>query len=91
MGELGRQRNMAGADESYTHAPMFYSDLFELGYEAVGELNIKLEMATDWQDGFNKGRCVLPGNRRVRGVRYGMYGTKVPARARELLAAAWPI
>ena len=36
MGKLAG-RNMAGAGESYTHVPMFYSDLFELGYEAVGE------------------------------------------------------
>jgi NADPH-dependent 2,4-dienoyl-CoA reductase/sulfur reductase-like enzyme len=38
---MGRQagRNMAGAGEAYTHTPSFYSDLFELGYEAVGELN----------------------------------------------------
>ena len=31
--------NMAGAEEPYDHLPFFYSDLFELGYEAVGELN----------------------------------------------------
>jgi 3-phenylpropionate/trans-cinnamate dioxygenase ferredoxin reductase subunit len=29
--------NMAGAGEPYDHLPFFYSDLFELGYEAVGE------------------------------------------------------
>ena len=31
--------NMAGADEPYRHLPFFYSDLFELGYEAVGEVD----------------------------------------------------
>ena len=31
--------NMAGAEEPYDHLPFFYSDLFELGYEAVGELD----------------------------------------------------
>ena len=37
----GRQvgANMAGAEEPYDHLPFFYSDLFELGYEAVGELD----------------------------------------------------
>jgi NADPH-dependent 2,4-dienoyl-CoA reductase/sulfur reductase-like enzyme len=88
MGELAG-RNMAGADESYTHAPMFYSDLFELGYEAVGELNSKLEMATDWQDGFNKGVVYYLGNRRVRGVLLWNVWDKVPA-ARELLAEHGP-
>jgi NADPH-dependent 2,4-dienoyl-CoA reductase/sulfur reductase-like enzyme len=88
MGELAG-RNMAGADESYTHAPMFYSDLFELGYEAVGELSSKLEMATDWQDGFNKGVVYYLGNRRVRGVLLWNVWDKVPA-ARELLAEHGP-
>src|SRR5262249_9375625 len=30
--------NMAGQRERYDHLPFFYSDLFDLGYEAVGEL-----------------------------------------------------
>jgi NADPH-dependent 2,4-dienoyl-CoA reductase/sulfur reductase-like enzyme len=54
MGKLAG-RNMAGANESYTHTPMFYSDLFELGYEAVGEINSKLETVVDWQEPFHKG------------------------------------
>ena len=29
--------NMAGADTPYDHLPFFYSDLFDLGYEAVGQ------------------------------------------------------
>ncbi len=39
--KMGRMagRNMAGADETYDYLPYFYSDLFELGYEAVGELD----------------------------------------------------
>lgn len=43
---MGRQagRIMAGSDAPYTHLPMFYSDLFDLGYEAVGELDSRLEM-----------------------------------------------
>ena len=35
--------NMAGADEPYRHLPFFYSDLFELGYEAVGEVDSRLQ------------------------------------------------
>ena len=38
MGRLAG-RNMAGKSEAYHHLPSFYSDLFELGYEAVGELD----------------------------------------------------
>jgi 3-phenylpropionate/trans-cinnamate dioxygenase ferredoxin reductase subunit len=63
-------RNMAGANESYTHVPMFYSDLFELGYEAVGEINSKMEAVADWQEPFHKGVIYYldPSDRRVRGV-----------------------
>ena len=67
---MGKQagRNMAGADEPYTHTPSFYSDLFEFGYEAVGELNSKLEMVADWQEPFQKGIVYYLDGRRVRGV-----------------------
>ena len=36
-------RVMAGADEPYDHLPMFYSDLFELGYEAVGRCDAQTD------------------------------------------------
>ncbi|MBI3739389.1 MAG: FAD-dependent oxidoreductase [Chloroflexi bacterium] len=67
---MGRQagRNMADADEAYTHAPYFYSDMFELGYEAVGELSSKLETFADWQEPFKKGVIYYLENGRVRGV-----------------------
>jgi hypothetical protein len=61
-------RNMAGADEAYTHAPYFYSDMFELGYEAVGELSSKLETFADWQEPFQKGVIYYLDGGRVRGV-----------------------
>ena len=67
---MGKQvgRNMAGADEPYMHTPSFYSDLFEFGYEAVGELSSKLEMVTDWQEPFQKGVVYYLDGGRVRGV-----------------------
>ena len=61
-------RNMAGASEAYTHVPMFYSDLFNLGYEAVGELNSKLETVSDWDEPFKKGVVYYLDEGRVRGV-----------------------
>ena len=68
--KMGKQagRNMAGADEAYTHTPFFYSDLFELGYEAVGELSSKLETFADWQEPFKKGVVYYLEGGRVRGV-----------------------
>ena len=41
--------NMAGADEPYDHLPFFYSDLFELGYEAVGEVDSRHETVAEWE------------------------------------------
>lgn len=61
-------RNMAGADETYTNLPLFYSDLFEHGYEAVGELSSRLEMVSDWEEPYKKGVVYYLGDGRVRGV-----------------------
>ena len=68
--QMGKQagRNMAGADEAYAHTPYFYSDLFELGYEAVGSLSSKLEIYEDWQEQFKTGVIYYLENGRVRGV-----------------------
>jgi len=89
MGKLAG-RNMAGAGESYSHVPMFYSDLFELGYEAVGELNSKMETMTDWQEPFKKGVVYYLEGVRVRGVLLWNVWDAVPA-ARALLAEPEPL
>ena len=67
MGKLAG-RNMAGANETYNHVPMFYSDLFELGYEAVGEMSSEMETVVDWQDKFKQGVIYYLADGRVRGV-----------------------
>ena len=41
-------RNMAGAAQPYTYMPYFFSDLFEFGFEAVGEVSSDLEIVFDW-------------------------------------------
>ena len=62
-------RNMAGANETYTHIPMFYSDLFDLGYEAVGEMSSKMKTIADWQEEpFKKGVVYYMDDGRVHGV-----------------------
>ncbi len=83
---MGRQagRNMAGADEPYTHLPYFYSDLFELGYEAVGDLDSSLEVVRDWAEPFRKGVIYYTDGSRVRGVMLWNVWDKVPA-ARKLI------
>jgi NADPH-dependent 2,4-dienoyl-CoA reductase/sulfur reductase-like enzyme len=61
-------RNMAGSATPYKHLSTFYSDLFELGYEAVGELNPDLEIVSDWQEPFKKGVVYYLDGSRLRGI-----------------------
>lgn len=67
MGKLAG-RNMAGAHETYAHIPMFYSDLFDYGYEAVGKTSSKMEMVSDWSEKYQKGVIYYLDEGRVRGV-----------------------
>jgi len=83
-------RNMAGASESYTHTPMFYSDLFELGYEAVGAMDSKMETISDWQEEpFKKGVVYYMEDGRVRGVLLWNVWEKVDE-ARDLMKEKGP-
>ena len=61
-------RNMAGQSEPYRHLPFFYSDLFELGYEAVGEIDSRMEIVEDWVQKFHKGVIYYLRDHRVRGI-----------------------
>lgn len=89
MGKLAGQ-NMAGASETYTHTPMFYSDLFEFGYEAVGEMSSKMETISDWQEEpFKKGVVYYLDDGRVRGVLLWNVWKQVD-NARALMAEAGP-
>jgi NADPH-dependent 2,4-dienoyl-CoA reductase/sulfur reductase-like enzyme len=67
---MGRHagRNLAGRAEPYRHLPFFYSDLFELGYEAVGDLDARLETVADWKEPFREGVVYYLKEGRVRGV-----------------------
>ena len=60
--------NMAGSSEHYLHLPFFYSDLFDLGYEAIGEIDSRLEIVEDWEEKFRKGIIYYLKNNCVRGV-----------------------
>jgi 3-phenylpropionate/trans-cinnamate dioxygenase ferredoxin reductase component len=61
--------NMAGAGTPYRHLPFFYSDLFELGYEAVGEVDSRHDTVAEWDEPYRKGVVAyLDPAGRVRGV-----------------------
>ncbi|HUI64695.1 MAG TPA: FAD-dependent oxidoreductase [Bacteroidota bacterium] len=81
MGEVAG-KNMAGAEVPYDHLPSFYSDLFDLGYEAVGELDAHLETFEDWKVEFREGVVYYLQNARVRGVLlWNVWGKVDEARA----------
>lgn len=67
--------NMAGAEKPYTHLPYFYSDLFELGYEAVGLLGHDFEIVEDWEDLYRQGTIYYCQDGCVRGaMMWGKWG-----------------
>ena len=83
--------NMAGATEAYDHLPFFYSDLFDLGYEAVGQLDSRLDTLTDG-DGLTEPGTIyyLDRDRRPQGILlWNLFG-QIDA-ARELIRAGAPI
>jgi NADPH-dependent 2,4-dienoyl-CoA reductase/sulfur reductase-like enzyme len=82
--------NMAGADTPYDHLPFFYSDLFELGYEAVGEVDSRLETVAEWSEPYRKGVVAYVDGGRPRGFLLWDVWGKVDA-ATDLIKAAEPI
>jgi 3-phenylpropionate/trans-cinnamate dioxygenase ferredoxin reductase subunit len=88
MGRLAG-RNMAGKSEPYHHLSFFYSDMFELGYEAVGELDARLETFADWKRPNKEGVVYYLKKGRVRGVLLWNVWGQVDA-ARELIAEPGP-
>ncbi|MGH8114037.1 MAG: NAD(P)/FAD-dependent oxidoreductase [Rhodanobacteraceae bacterium] len=77
---------MAGKDAPYDELPFFYSDLFDLGYEAVGVLDSRLETVEQWVTPFREGVVYYLDAGRVRGVLLWNTWGQVDA-ARELIAA----
>ena len=88
MGKIAG-KNMAGAKLPYDHLPFFYSDLFELGYEAVGETDTRLEMVEDWKEPYREGVVYYLDGGRVRGVLLWNTWSQVE-NARKLIAEKGP-
>ena len=84
-------RNMAGANEPYDHLPFFYSDMFDLGYEAVGQLDARLDVIAEWQEPHRKGVIAYrDDDGRARGFLLWDVWGKVDA-ARALIQKAQPV
>lgn len=82
-------KSMAGEAVSYDHLPFFYSDLFDLGYEAVGQIDPNLEIVTDWKEPYHEGVVYYMEKGRVRGVLLWNVWQQVEA-ARRLIAETGP-
>ncbi len=76
--------NMAGDGSAYTYMPYFFSDLFEVGYEAVGDVDVRLTTTADWKDENRKGVVYYLDDGRVRGAMMCGVWDKVDT-ARELI------
>lgn len=59
---------MAGEGAPYDRLPFFYSDLFDLGFEAVGSVDARCETHADWKEPFREGVVYYLAEGRVRGV-----------------------
>ena len=88
---MGRMagRAMAGDTTRFDHLSFFYSDLFELGYEAVGQLDARAELVEDWKEPYRQGVVYYLQDGRVRGVLLWNVWEKVDA-ARTLIAEPGP-
>ena len=79
--------NMAGAGQPYDHIPFFYSDLFDLGYEAVGDVDSELDTVAHWAEPNRKGVVAyVDAEGKARGFLLWDVWDKVDA-ARELIRA----
>ena len=88
MGRIAGQ-NMTGELTPYNHLPFFYSDLFDLGYEAVGELDPRLETMSDWKEPYREGVVYYLRDGRVGGVLLWNVWGQVEA-ARRVIAEPGP-
>jgi NADPH-dependent 2,4-dienoyl-CoA reductase/sulfur reductase-like enzyme len=82
--------NMAGANLPYDHMPMFFSDFFELGWEAVGEIDSSHQVDAVWTTPMREGVLFYLQDDVVRGAlmwnRFGLVDW-----ARDLIRAGKPM
>jgi hypothetical protein len=60
--------NMAGDVMPYVHTPYYYSTVFDVSYEAVGQLDAGLETVNDWSEPLERGVVYYVSDGRVVGV-----------------------
>ncbi|AEJ39773.1 FAD-dependent pyridine nucleotide-disulfide oxidoreductase [Sulfobacillus acidophilus TPY] len=83
-------QNLVGPLTAYEHQPFFYSDMFHLGYEAVGTIDSRLDTVIDWVVPGEEGVIYYLQDRRVVGIVNWNVWDGIPA-ARKILQYAGPI
>jgi NADPH-dependent 2,4-dienoyl-CoA reductase/sulfur reductase-like enzyme len=72
MGRLAGKNmaeSLAGQEmKRYEHLPYFYSDMFDLGYEAVGLVDSRLETVEEWLEPYQQGIVYYLDGGIIRGV-----------------------
>ncbi len=81
--------NMAGAIKPYANIPLMYSDFFDLGWEAVGDLDASLDVEAVWQEPMRAGVLFYLSEDVIRGVLLWGVFERVPW-ARALIGLARP-
>jgi NADPH-dependent 2,4-dienoyl-CoA reductase/sulfur reductase-like enzyme len=77
---------MAGRIDPWNYLPMFYSDLFDIGYEAVGELDESFDIVEDWSEEYRTGVVYYLQHDHIRGaLMVNVFGQV--DKARELIQA----
>lgn len=79
--------NMAGGQEAYDYTPLFYSDLFDDGYEAIGHLDTSLEMLEVWSEDRSAAVVHYLDGGQVAGILLWNTWDSVPT-ARDVMAAS---
>jgi 3-phenylpropionate/trans-cinnamate dioxygenase ferredoxin reductase subunit len=77
-------KNMTCAGHSYEYLPYFYSDLYDIGYEAVGELDSSFDVIIDWEEPFKKGTLYYQRELKIVGVLFWNNWGKLD-KAREII------
>ncbi len=81
---------MAKQPQRYTLLPSFYSDLFDLSYQAIGEIKPEMELVEDWIEPHRRGAQYFLRDGRVRGAALWSLPYNALDQARELIAAPGP-
>jgi NADPH-dependent 2,4-dienoyl-CoA reductase/sulfur reductase-like enzyme len=79
-------RNMAGRAKPYAYLPYSFSDLFDFGFEAVGDVDPRLETRCEWVEENKTGFVYFLKNGRVRGALMCNVWGKVDAARRLILS-----